>query len=280
MKTGLVLEGGGMRGIYTAGVLDVFLENDISFDAVVGVSAGAIYGADYMSGQRGRSLRYYKKYIRDRRLMGLWSWLTTGDFVNADFCYDKIPNQLDKADYETFRKNPAEFYVVCVNLDTSKAEYLRVTDLEKQMDYIRASASLPFLSRAVELEGRKYLDGGVADSIPVRFFQEKGFDKIVVVQTQVAEYRKKASRHTGLRWMYKKHPELLKAMDARHDMYNRTMEYILEQEKQGGLFAIRPDVNLGVARLERNLDKIQAQYELGRTDALAILEQVKAYISE
>lgn len=280
MKTGLVLEGGGMRGIYTAGVLDVFLENDISFDAVVGVSAGAIYGADYMSGQKGRSLRYYKKYIKDRRLMGVWSWLTTGDFVNADFCYHRIPNQLDKADYETFRKNPAEFYVVCVNLDTNKAEYLRVTDLEKQMDYIRASASLPFLSRPVELEGKKYLDGGVVDSIPVKIFQEMGFDKIVVVQTQVSEYRKKASRHTGLRWMYKKYPELLKAMDVRHDRYNRTKEYIVEQEQEGRLFAIRPTVNLGLARLERNLDKIQAQYELGRADALAILEPLKAYIAE
>lgn len=280
MKTGLVLEGGGMRGIYTAGVLDVFLDNGITFDAVVGVSAGAIYATSFLSGQRGRSLRYYKKYCKDKNFMGLWSWITTGDFVNKDFCYNRLPNELDILDYDAFRKNPTEFYVVCANVDTVEAEYIRVDDLEKQTEYLRATASLPFLSKIVEIDGKKYLDGGIIDSIPAAHFLKEGYDRIVVVQTQVKEYRKKPSRHTGVRWMLRKYPKLLAAIDRRSDVYNQTMEHIFDLEEQGRVLCIRPSKCLGLARLEKDAEKLQKQYELGCADALRMLDRIKAYLTQ
>lgn len=280
MKTGLVLEGGGLRGIYTAGVLDVFLEHGITFDGVIGVSQGAILASSYLSGQKGRGIRYCKKYCGDKRMMSVGSLITTGDFINVKFSYDTLPNELDLYDYEAFQKNSTEYYVVCSNVETGKAEYIRLTDLRKQMDYLRASASLPFMSRIVEVDGKKYLDGGVSDSIPVEQFQKMGFDRIVVVQTRPSDYRKKPSKMSRFGWIYRQYPQFLATLDKRSEDYNLTMERIADLQRNGEIFAIAPTKALEIGRLEKNPERIQAQYDLGREDALNMLEALKAYLLE
>lgn len=280
MKTGLVLEGGGTRAMYSAGVLDVFMEHGIVFDGVIGVSAGAIYSTNYVSGQRGRSIRYYKKFCADKRLMGIRSLLTTGDFVNKEFSYYTLPNELDIFDYEAFKANPIECYMVCTNVETGEAEYIRVTDLKEQMEVLRASSSLPFMSRLVEIDGKKYLDGGISDSIPVKKFKEMGFDRIVVVQTRMANYRKKPSRISKFGWVYRRYPKLIAALGQRSEAYNLTIEHILDMERKGEVLAIRPSKDLKVKRLEKDAEKLQEQYDLGRVDALAVIDKVKAYIAK
>lgn len=278
MKTGLVLEGGGLRGIYTAGVLDVFLEHGITFDGVIGVSQGAILASSYLSGQKGRGIRYCKKYCGDKRMMSARSLITTGDFINVNFSYDRIPNELDVYDYEAFQQNKTEYYVVCTNVETGKPEYIRLTDLRTQMDYLRASASLPFISRIVEIDGKKYLDGGVSDSIPVEQFRKMGFDRIVVVQTRSAGYRKKTSKMSRLGWMYRQYPKFLATLDRRSEDYNYTMERIKDMKRSGAIFTIAPTKTLEIGRLEKNPEKIQAQYDLGRADALQFLDELKLYL--
>lgn len=278
MKTGLVLEGGGVRGIYTAGVLDVFLEHGITFDGVIGVSQGAILATSYLSGQKGRGVRYCKKYCGDKRMMSVGSLLTTGNFINVRFSYDTLPNELDLYDYDVFAQNPAEFYVVCTNVETGKPEYIRIKDLRTQMDWLRASASLPFISRMVEIDGNKYLDGGVADSIPVEQFRDMGFDRIVVVQTRPETYRKKPSKMSRMSWMYRKYPKFLAALDRRSEDYNFTMERIADSKRNGEIFTIAPSKVLKVGRLEKDPEKIQAQYDLGCEDTLAVIAQLKAYL--
>ena len=181
-KTGLVLEGGGMRGIYTAGVLDVFLEHHICVDGVIGVSAGAIHGCSFVAGQTGRSIRYYKTYCKDKRFMSFYNFLRTGDMVDEQFCYHELPEVLDPYDYEAFERSGIKYYVTCSNVDTGKAEYLQITDMKRQIDLLRASASLPYVSRLVEYEGKRLLDGGCTDSIPVNAFMKMGYGKNVVAE--------------------------------------------------------------------------------------------------
>ena len=196
MKTGLVLEGGAMRGIYTAGVLDVFLEHGIHFDGVIGVSAGALHGCSFVSEQKGRSLRYIKKYRNDKHFMSWWSLLHTGEVVGKQFCYHDIPERLDPFDYEAFVKSDTDFYATCTNVETGKAEYIKITDMLSQVDAMRASASMPYVSKIVDYNGMKLLDGGCADSIPVEAFYKMGYERRVVVLTREAGYRKKTSSST------------------------------------------------------------------------------------
>ena len=180
MKTGLDLEGGAMRGIYTAGVLDVFLEHEIHFDGVIGVYE-----------QKGRSLRYFKKYRNDKHFMSWWSFLHTGEVVGKQFCYHDIPERLDPFDYEAFVKSDTDFYATCTNVETGKAEYIKITDMLSQVDAMRASASMPYVSKIVDYNGMKLLDGGCADSIPVEAFYKMGYERLVVVLTREAGFAKK-----------------------------------------------------------------------------------------
>ena len=278
LKTGLVLEGGGMRGIYTAGVLDVFMELGIEFDGVIGVSAGAIHGCSYVSKQIGRSIRYYKRYCNDNRFMSLRNLLFTGDFAGNQFCYHDLPEKLDKYDYDAFDKANTEFYVTCSNLQTGKAEYVRITDMKNQIDYLRASASLPYVSKIVELDGFKLLDGGCCDSIPLRAFQRMGFNKSVVVLTRNADYVKKPEQTSLARVFYKKYPNFVKALERRHIVYNKTVEMISKMEKEGKIFVIRPEFDLNIGRIEKNPNEIQRVYDIGRKDAMKCVKSMQEWL--
>ena len=280
MKTGLVLEGGGVRGIYTAGVLDVFLEHEISFDGVIGVSAGAIHGCSYLSGQQGRSIRYYMKYCTDPRFMSFTSLLKTGDLVGADFCYHEIPEKLDIYDNEAFLKNNVPFYAVCSNVGTGKPEYLRMRDMFRDIDILRASASMPYVSRIVEINGKKYLDGGSTDSIPVEAFQKMGYEKNVVVLTRDISYRKKPELAGLAKLMYRKYPAFARVQAERYLHYNRQIAYIRQQEEDGTVFVIRPSAVLDVGRMERDTEKVKGIYNLGRQDALCALDALRNWMKK
>lgn len=278
MKTGLVLEGGGVRGIYTAGVLDVFMEEGLSFDGLIGVSAGAIHGCSYLSGQKGRSLRYYLNYVSDPRFMSIQSLIKTGDLVGVDFCYHELPDKLDVYDHEAFLKNPTPFYVTVTNVETGEAEYLRIRDMRSQIDLLRASASLPYCSRVVQIGEKKYLDGGCADAVPLETFREMGYGRNVVVLTRPADYRKSPQSRAMTLLFYRRYPKFAAALARRHIRYNETMARIQELEQAGEIFVIRPAQALEVSRLETDPAKVQKVYDRGRADALAAMASMKEWL--
>lgn len=277
MKTGLVLEGGAMRGIYTAGVLDEFMKNRIRTDGVIGVSAGAIHGCSYVSGQYQRSIRYYLKYMNDWRFMSFRSLIRTGDLVGADFCYHELPEKLDVFDHDAFEHSGIPFYVVCTNLETGKAEYFHMETM-RDIARVQASASMPLVSRIVEADGKKLLDGGAADSIPIRAFRSMGYEKNIIVLTRPEGYRKKPSRMGMIRRVYKEYPEFIRAMETRYIRYNRTLEFIKRLEDRGEALVIRPSRNLKMGRTEKNPKKVKEAYLLGRKDAAEKMEAVKRFV--
>lgn len=278
MKTGLVIEGGGVRGIYAAGVLDAFMEHELTFDGVIGVSAGAIHACSYLSNQKGRSLRYYMKYCNDPRFMSVRSWLTTGDIVGAEFCYHELPDKLDIYDHEAFLENETPFYVTCTNVETGEAEYIQLTDMRKQIEYLRASASLPYVSRIVELDGTKYLDGASSDSIPVEAFQKMGYQKNVLILTRDAAYRKKPSFRLLPKLIYRKYPKFAEVLLNRFIDYNKTTKKILQLEEEGKVFAIRPKESLNIGRMEKDAENVKRVYETGYADAIKQMEELKKWL--
>lgn len=281
MKLGLVLEGGAMRGIYTAGVLDVFMENDILVDGVFGVSAGSIHGASYVSRQPGRNIRYTKKYCKDWHFMSFRSFLTTGNMVGTEFCYDEIPNKLDPFDYDALKKNNMEFFAGTTNVETGKSEFLNCKEKETCLSVIRASSSMPVVSQIVEINGKKYLDGGTSESVPIYGALEHGYERNIVVLTQPAGYRKKKeSLMPVMKKMYKKYPEFVKACEHRHENYNRMLDDLEQMEKEGKVIIIRPSVTVAIKRAEKDANMIQAQYDLGRYDATQLLDKIKAFVAE
>lgn len=280
MNIGLVLEGGGVRGIYTAGVLDVFMEHGIVFDGVIGVSAGAIHGCSYLSNQKGRSIRYYKKYCSDPRFISVKSLIKTGDIVGADFCYRELPEQLDLYDYEAFDRCKTPFYATCSNIETGKAEYVRITDMKRDIDYIRASASLPYVSRIVEINGKKYLDGGCTDSIPIKAFRQMGYERNVVILTRNASYRKKTCNRFAPNLVYGKYPKFANAMLTRHTVYNQTTEYIEKLKNKKEVFVIRPKEPLNIGRLERSAENIQRVYDIGVNDGKACIKELLTWLED
>lgn len=281
MKTGLVLEGGAQRGIYTAGVLDVFMEQGISFDGVIGVSAGAIHGCSFVAKQHGRSIGYTLKYCRDKRYMSYYSLLTTGNIVGEKFCYHDIPQKLYPFDNEAFEKSKTKFYVTCSNLETGEAEYIHCEELRKKISYLRASASMPFVSQICKINGKKYLDGGICDSIPVQAFKKMGYDKCVSVHTRVARYRKSKNKLSWLAGIiYHKYPKFAEAIKNRHIMYNRELEDIENMEKEGKVFIIRPSRLIKISHMEKDLSVLNTVYNMGRDDAIANLEKLKKFLEK
>lgn len=278
--TGLVLEGGAMRGIYTAGALDVFMENEITFDGVIGVSAGALHGCSFVSEQKGRSLRYYMKYRSDKHFMSLWNLFRTGDVVGEKFCYHDIPERLDPYDYEAFLKSKTKFYAVCTNVETGKAEYLQVKDMRGQVDIMRASASMPYVSRIVHYKGMKLLDGGCADSIPVKAFQRMGYEKNVVVLTRHDGYVKKPENPQIVKAFYRRYPNFVRTLCSRHTVYNHTIKEIRKMEEEGSIFVIRPSVELTIGRMEKDPEIIRQVYEIGRKDAVNQIDALKKWLEK
>ena len=279
-NVGLVLEGGGMRGFYTAGVLDYFMERDFYTNGVIGVSAGACHACSYISKQIKRSYRINTEYLNDKRYMSLQSLVKTGDFFGAEFVYDTIPNQLDIFDYDAYNTSGMKFYAVASNLETGKAEYLPCINMKHDVIYVRASASLPLLSRIVETDGLKLLDGGCTDSIPVKKFQQMGYQKNIVVLTQCKEYRKGKNNLLPLiRRTYRKYPKFVKAMEERHIHYNRTLDELGVMEKEGSVFILRPKTPVTIGRLEKDVDKLTALYKQGYEDAKEQFENILAFVN-
>ncbi|MFV0401765.1 MAG: patatin family protein [Oscillospiraceae bacterium] len=279
LPVSLILEGGGMRGAYTAGVLDAFLDHDIWFQRLYGVSAGACHAVSYLSNQRGRAIRTVTDYLRDKHYAGLYSLITTGDFFGVEMIYHTIPEKLIPYDYDAFPQSPTEMFAVLTDCETGEAVYYPVREMrEDGMTAIRASSSLPFLSRMVEIGGRLYLDGGIADSIPVKKAKADGLPRGVVILTRHREYRKGgASMKELTKLFYRKYPALAEAILSRGERYNATLDYIEEAEAAGELFVIRPKEPVTIGRLEKDPDKLMALYRQGIQDGEAQMEALKAF---
>lgn len=280
-KLGMVLEGGGMRGVYTAGVLDFFMDQDFYPDGVAGVSAGACHATSYLSKQRGRNYRVNTNYIKNKDYLSVRSLLKTGSLFGMEFMFHRIPEELDPYDYDTFNAAKTEFIAVSTDLESGTGYYHVIKDAKKDIDYIQASSSLPLLSQIVEKNGRKLLDGGVGDSIPIEFMRKRGYEKNIVVLTQCKDYRKgKNNLIPIIRHNYKAYPKFIEAMENRHIRYNQTLDYLNELEKAGEVFIIRPSKPVTISRVEKNLTKLQALYEEGYQDASACYEAMMRFINE
>ena len=281
-KFGLVLEGGAMRGMFTAGVTDVLMENGINFDGAIGVSAGATFGCNVKSKQPGRAIRYNKKYCKDKRYCSIWSLIKTGDLYGADFCYNILPNQLDIYDVQTYRENPMPFYIVASDCNTGKPVYKELKTCDaNDLTWMRASASMPLASKIVKVDGYELLDGGMTDSIPLEYFENLGFNKNLVILTQPREYKKKDNKLMWLmKIMLKKYPLIVEAMKNRAKVYNQEKEYVFKKEQQGDVFVICPETDLGVSRTENNPDELQRIYDLGRQTMQNNLGNLKTFMSQ
>lgn len=279
LHTGMILEGGGIRGIYTAGVLDCFLEEGIEPEALFGVSAGIVNGINYVSGQKGRSLRVNTEYLKDKRYLSFYSLLTTGNIFGVDFCYNILPNKLIPYDYKAFENSNIHCFAVVSNLITGQAEYRLCRDMHKDIDYVRASASLPLLSRVVKIKGSLYLDGGVCDSIPLAASIRHGYRKNIVILTRPQGYRKTPSHMlTAVAHTYHDYPKFVQAYRTRHIRYNSALDLTAKQEAQGNAFVLRPSRLIKISRLEKNPERIYSMYELGYRDAKKALPALKNFL--
>lgn len=281
MKKGLVMEGGAMRGLFTAGVIDVLMENGIEFDGGIGVSAGAAFGCNYKSKQIKRVIGYVTKYCNDDRFCSWKSFWKTGDLYGADFGYKTLPNELSIFDRETFKNNPMEFHVVATDVITGEAIYKRLdTASDEDIHWMLASASMPLVSNVQEIEGHKLLDGGMADSIPIRYFEKLGYDRNVVILTQPLGFVKKKNPLLWLmRIVLRKYKGLLRVMENRQDVYNETTKYIREQEQAGNMFVIRPPEALRIGGVEHDPKEIERVYQIGRREAEKQLEALKSFLN-
>lgn len=280
MKYGLVMEGGAMRGMFTAGVTDVLMENGIQFNCGVGVSAGACFGCNYKSKQNGRAIRYNLRFCRDKRYCSVQSLIKTGDMFGAEFCYHTIPDKLDLFDYDTYRNDLMEFFCVCTDILTGRPVYKKLKTADHgELEWMRASASMPLVSRIVKIDGRKLLDGGISDSIPLRFMEKNGCDRNVVILTQPRDYAKKASKSlTLMKLFYKKYPALISCYANRPKMYNEQLQYVRRSEKNGRAFVIAPPTPLPIGHVEHDPDKLLEVYRIGRKTALSRLDDMLEFM--
>ena len=281
MKIGLVLEGGGMRGLFSAGVLDALLElKELNVNGIVGVSSGALFGVNYVSKQKERAVRYNKKYADDKRYMGLHSWITTGNAVNKDFAFYELPYKLDVFDNETFKKAKTDFYVVMTNVESGKPEYVLIEDAFAQMEYLRATSALPFASKIIEINGKKYLDGGISDSIPIDFCESLGYDKIIAVLTRPEGTYKEDKLGFLYKLVYRKYPNLVNSLLNMATDYEKVLAKIKDLENKGKIFVVRPPEVLKIGRLEKNRDKIQKVYDIGLNTGLKELDNIVKYLNK
>ena len=281
IEAGLVVEGGGMRGVYTAGVLDYFMEKNLYFDDCYGVSAGACHIASYVSKQIGRSIKVTLDYINDKRYCSVNSLIKTGDMFGVEMLYDVIPNKLELYDYETFNKFKGNFYSVVTNCKTGKAEYIKIKDMKKDIIAVRASSSLPLLSRIVEINGKEYLDGGITDSIPIKKSIKDGHKKNVVILTRDKTYRKSKPKFLSFfKLKYKKYPNLVKAIENRYKMYNETLDFLEEEKAKNKVFIIQPKLPVKISRIEKDKDKLKELYDQGYEDAKELYEDLMKFLEE
>lgn len=280
MKNGLVLEGGAMRGLFSAGIMDVMMENGITFDGVIGVSAGAAFGCNYKSRQPGRAIRYNKRFAKDKRYCSMQSFLRTGDLFGAEYAYHIVPNEYDIFDNETYEQNPLEFWLVCTDVETGQPVYKRCDKGgDVTFDWVRASASMPVVSKVVELEGYKLLDGGITDSIPLKAFQREGFERNIVILTQPLGYEKKPSRFLPIISMsLRKYPRVVEAMAMRHLMYNEELAYVEQEVRRGTTMAIYPDKPLPIGHISHDPAEMQRVYDIGREMGERKLEEMKSFL--
>ena len=279
MKTGLVLEGGAMRGMYTAGVLDTFLEGGIRVDAVVGVSAGALFGVNYLSGQKGRVIRYNKRFNGDKAYMGLRPLLREGNLISTHYAYERVPRELDPFDDETFQASGVPFYAVVTNTATGEPEYVRIQSAFAQMDVLRASGSMPFVSHPVKIGDREYLDGGIGDSIPFEWMHSQGYEKLVVVLTQDKTYRKGPMPRLPLKLLQRRYPQIARQLRHRHETYNQDLDLLAQWEREGKAYVIRPSEPIQIHRTERDPQKLQQVYDLGVSDCRKALPRLREYLN-
>ena len=279
MKKGLVLEGGAMRGLFTAGIIDVMMEAGVEPDGLIGVSAGAAFGCNYKSRQPGRAIRYNTRFAKDARYSGLKSLLTTGDYFNAQFGYHIVPYQYDLFDVETFEQNPMEFMVVCTDVLTGQAVYHKMDRVDyDELEWLRASTSMPLASKVVEVAGHKLLDGGVADSIPLAYFESIGYDRNVVILTQPEGYVKHRTKLMPLmRIGLRRYPEMIQAMDRRYLMYNHELEFVRQAEREGRCLVIRPDEKLPIGHISHDPEEMKRVYQIGREMGDRYIERIKAF---
>lgn len=282
VKKGLVLEGGAMRGMFTSGVLDVFLENGIEFDGAIGVSAGATFGCNLKSRQIGRAIRYNKRFAHDWRYCSIRSLIFTGDMYGARFCYDTLPNKLDIFDRDTYIANPMDFYCVASDCKTGLPIYKKLPNCDQhELTWMRASASMPLVSRVVKIDGYKLLDGGMTDSIPLKYFESIGYKRNVVILTQPKDFRKKPA---SLMWLMKimlhKYPLLVEAMRNRPNVYNEETSDVFEKASRGEVFVICPDQPLGISRTENDPNELQRVYDEGRRIATKLLSELKDFLNK
>ena len=280
-KVGLVLEGGSLRGLYSSGVLDIMMDNNIEIDCIVGTSAGALFGPNYFSKQRGRAIRYNKRYCKDKRNISMLSFFLTGNVVNKRFAYYKITKKLDIFDNDTYMKSNKELYVTTTNIKTAQTEYFKITDVIKDMEKLRATSAIPIVTRPVKIGKERYLDGGISDSIPIKKCMELGCDKIIVVLTQPDIYKKKImseKRTKMIKIVFKKYPKLIERLLNRHNEYNECVEYIRTLEKEGKVFVMRPPKYLKIDLIERNPDKLEQIYQIGVNDMKEKIDDLKEYL--
>ncbi len=281
VRTALIMEGGAMRGMFTCGVIDALMRNRVTFYGAAGISAGAVFGCNFKSGQIGRPIRYNKKYCSDPRYCSLRSLIRMGDLYGADFCYRELPDELDIFDRQAFRENPMAFYVGATDVKTGRCVYHLCTDGgAEDMLWLRASASMPVVSRPVAVDGALLLDGGIADAVPYAYMESLGFTRQVIVLTQPEDYRKKPASGMGLiRLLLRKYPCTAEAMAARHEMYNRQMEDISRREASGKALVIRPPEDLHIGRTEKNPEELERVYRLGVREAEGRMEEIIHFLS-
>jgi len=278
-KKGLVLEGGAMRGLWTAGVTDVMMEHEVWPDGLIGVSAGAAFGCNYKSRQVGRAIRYNMRFAKDSRYSGIRSLLTSGDYFNAQFGYHVVPYEYDIFDTATFEESPLEFTIVCTDVETGQAVYHTMDHVDyDELEWLRASASMPVVSRVVEVQGHKLLDGGVSDSIPLEYFERQGYQRNVVILTQPLGYQKEHNRLMPLvRMTLRKYPLMVKALDERHIMYNKQLEFVAQAEREGRCLVIRPEEKIAIGHISHDPEQMRRVYEMGRQTGERYIERIKEF---
>lgn len=280
VKGGLVLEGGGMKGIYTAGVLDVLMDEGMQFSHCYGVSAGVCHLASYLSNQKKRAYRISTEYLKDKNYCSFYSLLKTGDMFGADLCYNRIPNELDPYDYKAHKQYPGTGYAVVTNVETGVEEYIPLLEMHRDIWAIQASSSMPLVSKMVENDGKKYLDGGVTDAIPIQKSIADGNHKNLIVMTKEVGYRRKPSSALKLiRIKYKKYPNLVKAMEQRHIRYNATLDFIEKEVAEGRAILLQPQKKYDVGRIEKDKAKLDILYQAGIEDAKAAIPTLKEFFA-